>query len=103
MRSRDRILVFPILLLQKPCHEKKRKSMKEGRKEETRRKKGGSGELSWKNRQAFQDLRVELRDPGDSCVSRVSELDTKMMIKMTNEGSLRKRLNGSTPSFGEKS
>ena len=39
--------------------------------------------------------RVELQDPGDSCVSQVSQLDTKMST--TDEGLLRKRLNGPTP------
>ena len=64
---------------------KKRKYTKGSRNEERRKRERGENARAAKgkrkDRQAFQDTKVELRDPGDLCVSRVWQLDTQMMIE----------------------
>ena len=73
--SRDRIMVFLFLLfISKNLREKKRKSTKGSHNEESRRREQREEEekpagVSGKR---VSQKEIELRDPGDSCVSRVS-------------------------------
>ena len=81
--SADRIPVFIFLLFvsfpnqsrRGARYEKKRKCTKVARNEESWRARERR-EKKKKDRQALQE-RVELRDPGDSCVSRVPQLEQR--------------------------